>query len=609
MNAFPLWSSAMSAVSRLAPAALLALATLWAAPGVRAENPEVNTQVFRPSPHPGDLFTVRTTDTAGGLVGGAQLLLSYGKNPLTFVDSTDHFDDYKVIEDQLSVDVLAGLRFGERFSVGVAVPVFLVNDGQDEGFLSFDTVPRGVALGDVRLSAKVSFLMREPDQDGFGLGLELMGGFPTASKDAFVGDGFTFTPALIADYKVGPVLLAANVGAHLRGNAYLPFNTTIGTELIWRFGVAVDAVPDALKLIGEVYGSSHNYAQANATYLEGLLGARIGIGDTGLGFTVGAGHAFTRGYGSVSYRIFGGLSWATPPMRDQDGDGILDDVDACPTVPEDLDGFEDEDGCPDADNDKDGIQDKDDKCPNEPEDFDGFEDMDGCPDTDNDKDGILDAADKCPNEPEDLDGFEDEDGCPDVDNDKDGILDAADKCPNEPEDKDNFEDEDGCPDPDNDNDGLLDVDDDCPNDPTNKCGVTINPCEIVITEKIFFEYDKDIIKPESFGIIDAVASVMLSRDWIEAIEVQGHTDSDGPDDYNLDLSQRRAEAVMRYMVDKGVDATRLTAKGYGETKPIASNGSKTGRAKNRRVQFIITKPSQEQCAEPATKAKPKRGGR
>ncbi len=194
-----------------------------------------------------------------------------------------------------------------------------------------------------------------------------------------------------------------------------------------------------------------------------------------------------------------------------------------------------------------------------------------------------------------MDGFEDDDGCPDYDNDKDGIGDAADQCPNEPEDKDNFEDEDGCPDPDNDNDGILDVDDDCPNDPTNKCGVQINPCEIVITEKIFFEYDRDVIKPESYGIIDAVTSVLLSRDWIEEVQVEGHTDSDGPDDYNLDLSQRRAEAVMRYMTDKGVPPGRLTAKGYGETKPIATNKTKGGRAKNRRVQFIITKPSQTDC--------------
>ena len=93
---------------------------------------------------------------------------------------------------------------------------------------------------------------------------------------------------------------------------------------------------------------------------------------------------------------------------DSDGDGILDQVDKCPDEPEDKDGFEDEDGCPDPDNDKDGIPDTADKCPNEPEDKDGFEDEDGCPDPDNDTDGLPDKTDKCPNEPEDKDGFEDD---------------------------------------------------------------------------------------------------------------------------------------------------------------------------------------------------------
>jgi hypothetical protein len=98
---------------------------------------------------------------------------------------------------------------------------------------------------------------------------------------------------------------------------------------------------------------------------------------------------------------------------DSDGDGIPDDVDQCPDMPEDKDGFQDEDGCPDFDNDNDGIYDSQDQCPNEPEDFDGFEDSDGCPDFDNDKDGIPDKLDKCPNTPEDIDGYQDEDGCPD----------------------------------------------------------------------------------------------------------------------------------------------------------------------------------------------------
>jgi OOP family OmpA-OmpF porin len=98
---------------------------------------------------------------------------------------------------------------------------------------------------------------------------------------------------------------------------------------------------------------------------------------------------------------------------DSDNDGVPDDVDQCPDIPEDRDGFQDEDGCPDFDNDNDGIYDTQDKCPNDPEDFDGFQDEDGCSDPDNDGDGIPDKFDKCPNTPEDKDGYQDEDGCPD----------------------------------------------------------------------------------------------------------------------------------------------------------------------------------------------------
>jgi len=129
---------------------------------------------------------------------------------------------------------------------------------------------------------------------------------------------------------------------------------------------------------------------------------------------------------------------------DRDGDGIADSRDLCPDEPEDFDGFEDTDGCPDPDNDKDGVLDVNDRCPNAP-----GPRGDGCPrsvGTDRDHDGIPDAMDKCPDDPEDKDGFQDDDGCPDPDNDMDGIPDVRDKCPNEPETFNGYQDDDGCPD-------------------------------------------------------------------------------------------------------------------------------------------------------------------
>ena len=214
---------------------------------------------------------------------------------------------------------------------------------------------------------------------------------------------------------------------------------------------------------------------------------------------------------------------------DRDGDGILDNVDKCPDEPEDKDGFEDEDGCPDPDNDKDGIADTDDKCPNEPEDKDGFEDEDGCPDPDNDADGLADAVDKCPNEPEDKDGFEDDDGCPDPDNDKDAVADAADKCPNDPGPPDN----DGCP--------------------KKYQHIVVTQEKIELKQKIFFDTNKATIQPRSFSLLDEIGNVLKSRPTM-TVRIEGHTDSRGTRPHNLKLSAARADSVRQHLVGLGIES-------------------------------------------------------
>lgn len=251
-----------------------------------------------------------------------------------------------------------------------------------------------------------------------------------------------------------------------------------------------------------------------------------------------------------------------PKIGDIDGDGILDNVDNCPRVPEDLDGFEDTDGCPDDDNDKDGLADRVDQCKNDPEDRDSFEDDDGCPELDNDKDGLADKVDTCPIDPEDKDGFEDDDGCPDVDNDKDGIHDKDDKCPNE------F----GVP------------PDGCPKKYTH---VVVTEKKIELKQTVFFDTNKATIKPVSFALLNDVASALKDNPKIK-VEVQGHTDSQGNDAFNMKLSQKRAESVRAYVAGRGISKDRMTAKGYGEDVPIADNRTDVGRGQNRRVEFVIT---------------------
>ncbi|MCC6554839.1 MAG: OmpA family protein, partial [Polyangiaceae bacterium] len=330
---------------------------------------------------------------------------------------------------------------------------------------------------------------------------------------------------------------------------------------------------------------------------------------------------------------------------DQDGDGIDDKEDQCPTQPEDKDQFEDDDGCPEDDNDRDSVPDAQDKCPDKAEVINGLDDKDGCPDeipdrdkdsipdaqdkcpdqagkvrskefygcADKDEDGVPDPVDKCPEAPEDTDGFDDTDGCPDPDNDKDGIPDEQDECIDTPEVKNGFKDEDGCPDqaPDSDKDGIPDDKDKCPRQPENLNGiededgcpdrgaslVQVGEDDIKILQRVEFATNSDKIQgAASFTVLDAVASALKVHPEIFLIEVAGHTDNVGPADANRALSQKRAESVVAYLKGKGIDPARMQAKGYGPDKPIADNKTGGGRQKNRRVEFNILKSTKKQAA-------------
>ena len=283
---------------------------------------------------------------------------------------------------------------------------------------------------------------------------------------------------------------------------------------------------------------------------------------------------------------------------DTDRDGVADRLDPCPEEPEDYDEFEDDDACPDEDNDEDGVVDRKDRCPMDPEDMDGFKDKDGCPEDDNDNDGITDEDDYCPKDAEDRDGFEDRDGCPEDDNDADGVVDLDDLCPNFAEDRDDFEDLDGCPEDDNDRDSIVDGDDSCVLEPETWNGFNDDdgcpddvPKEIErftgVIRGINFEVNSDKITTDSYGLLDEAAAVLLQYPTVR-LEIHGHTDSDGKDEYNLELSARRAESVARYLTGRGVPAERLSSKGLGETVPLVANDGPEGKAVNRRVEFRVT---------------------
>lgn len=253
------------------------------------------------------------------------------------------------------------------------------------------------------------------------------------------------------------------------------------------------------------------------------------------------------------------------------------------------------------DRDRDGIFDSEDKCPDEPEDKDGFEDLDGCPDPDNDQDKILDLTDRCPLVPEDIDEFEDEDGCPDPDNDQDKILDAEDECPLEPEDIDEFEDQDGCPDPDNDQDKIPDIRDLCPNEPEIVNGIADNDgCpdaesvrvvgdKIELDQKIHFWTNSDRIRGMSYPVLEKLAKFLVEHPEYVHVDIEGHADKRGDEKFNLDLSKRRAASIRDFLAKRGLGEERLSSEGFGASRPLVEGNNERAWFMNRRVEFVVTR--------------------
>lgn len=275
---------------------------------------------------------------------------------------------------------------------------------------------------------------------------------------------------------------------------------------------------------------------------------------------------------------------------DTDGDGVEDYKDQCPDTPEAARGQVDSLGCP-IDSDSDGVADYLDECPDTPAEAIGKVNANGCP-KDSDGDGVPDYLDECPDTPEAAWSTVDEKGCP-KDSDGDGVPDYLDECPDTPITAIGFVDEKGC-ELDSDEDGVPDYKDACPNVhgvKANKgCPEVKREIKMLLQKAmqgIEFESGKATIRAKSYALLDQIAQTFIeNKDYI--IEVQGHTDTTGKAADNKKLSQARAEAVMMYLVKKGVSSTRMTAVGYGQEKPIADNKTKAGRQKNRRVEFVIT---------------------
>ncbi|MEZ4317421.1 MAG: OmpA family protein [Myxococcota bacterium] len=297
-----------------------------------------------------------------------------------------------------------------------------------------------------------------------------------------------------------------------------------------------------------------------------------------------------RGDQFVNWEWSAGLGFSFGGDKDKDKDGILDADDSCVDEAEDMDGFEDSDGCPELDNDNDGVPDTADQCANDPEDDDDFKDDDGCPDPDNDEDGVLDGEDECPL----VAGAKSAKGCPDADGDS--IVDEEDECPDEAGSLEAF----GCPD--DDEDKVPNYRDQCPDEPgpsaadprrSDGCParVFVTAKAIQITEKVFFDTGKATIKKESFPLLDDVGATLTKFPGIKKVSIEGHTDNVGDAAKNKKLSEDRAASVRTYLIEKAkIEEGRLESTGFGMDKPLVDGeeaNTDAGRAQNRRVEFNI----------------------
>jgi outer membrane protein OmpA-like peptidoglycan-associated protein len=524
----------------------------------------------------------------------AQLALGLAINPLRTANITNDPGTLRtspsaVITNQFSTYLSAGFELFDRLTLGFTFPVAWEQSGNypnystgtfnNNAFTAFAT--NGPAVGDLRLDARY-VVARAEDRSwavGGGVGLFLPTG--GGSLTNFGGDGQGVVepmPMITGEWTPKHfVTLVANTGVHFRHDNSINDPTHqygandggglgIGWEWRWAVGAFLPIKQGKYRIGATIFGQTGitsddtvgttAFTKQNSP-IEWNVEGRMRLPMAGWErwyAGVGAGSFILNGYGAPDFRgvLLVGTYWViedTNPnspdnraairasirssLKDTDGDGIPDDVDACPTEPEDHKDPDPNDGCP-APSDRDG-------------------------------DGIPDQYDKCPDVPEDKDGIDDQDGCPEDDADGDGIPDAKDACPKEP----------GQPDPDPKKNG-------CPK------FIHLEGSTVRVLQQVHFATGSATILADSFPMLTEIVQLLKATPAIKKMMIEGHTDNHGAADMNLDLSKRRAASVRAWLTQHGIDGGRLDSEGYGLTRPIQSNDTVEGRAANRRVEFKIT---------------------
>jgi len=568
----------------------MVVGVLGAASGASAQgSTKIDLNQYRPAELATDGFASSTADGQGHKRFGFMIYMDYVDDELVFEQAGAGGTTSAVVHRQLTGHLNWNLGLWDRLVIYMDIPYhFIIDEGQGAaaglpGGGGFDyLLPNGGHFGDVYLGARGNLYGTRDDV--IEIALQATMTINTSSladdqqkyagqidKSPYLGGWFE----LLLTFNAGDIVripIQAGYKLGTQGQLVTP-DLFVGNEFTFGGGLLFMIAQDQFMISAESFGrtaanSTVPFWTREETPVEVLGGFKY-LHPKGFVVGVSGSAGVTPGYGSPDWRGIAMIGFTMPEpevIGDADGDGMLDDVDQCPNEPEDFDGFQDEDGCPDLDNDGDGVLDVNDGCPNDAEDIDGFEDEDGCPDPDNDGDGILDVDDECPNEP----GPPENNGCPDPDRDGDGVPDRVDNCPDEPGTVENH----GC------QEAQL---------------VVIGAGRLEILEKVYFKTGSHKLQKRSFALLDNVAKVMNAHPEIELIRVEGHSDSTGSLKFNMRLSKRRADTVVRYLVGRGkVTKDRLISEGFGPTRPLVPDAkTKEELAQNRRVEFHIVETGPE----------------
>lgn len=559
---------------------------------------------YRAAPTGADGFVVSRPVALGHLRPAASLHLDYALSPLVLKDEGQVVS--QLVEHQLAGQLGLALGLFDRFVAYVRVPVLLAMEGSPTpGFPMAD----GAGLGDLALGARV--LLHGDADEPFALALELEATMPTAAaargQQQLLGDSaVTFTPRLVAEVRPLPILrVQANLGTRFREDAGLP-SLSVGHELTWGMGAGLFVVQDVLEARVEVWGSAGiaNLDEPIAAPAELFAGARVTPVD-GLVLGLGGGLGLSTGYGTPAFRGALTVSWIGPSQTREPAPSETTPATGTRPGPvlaalaEDL-GPSEEPSEPEPSAEPSPL------ATTEPTSAGGTDDAATPGGSAAPPEATLVRADERAPTLAGRRARIPREAYAELDRDGDRIPDARDLCPLDPEDFDEIQDDDGCPEEDADGDGLPDTEDRCPltegsqRDPSC-AGCPERACmarsggSIDIGDRVEFQRGSDVIDPASENVLRDVLAILRTNEQIRRLRIEGHTDSMGNDDTNLQLSRRRAASVRRWLGERGIAPERVEAWGCGELHPIQTNERSAGRRANRRVEFLIVDPPTDQA--------------